>query len=225
MTYSPTTVLAAVLALAGIVPTVEAQITPELLSRASAQYERLDGMCADFEQRLVVPLLGTEVHSSGRLCSKRPAYFRMDFRDPDGDAVVADGEHLWVFFPSSQPGQVLRSQLGEGAEVDFAREFLSDPGVKYRATHEGTELVDGLRSHRFLLDPVVSGLGYTKARVWIDESQALVRRVEIHQENGSVRHLSLHDIDLAPGLTASDFRFVVPSGVLVVGVGEYSREG
>lgn len=194
--------------------------TPELLVRAADRYARLDGMCAAFLQRLEVPLLGNEVQSHGRLCSKRPAYFRMDFEDPEGDAVVADGSHLWVYFPSSQPGQVLKSPLGDGGAIDFTREFLADPGVKYSATDEGPEEVDGRNTHRFVLDPNTDDLGYTLARVWIDVDEALIRRVEIHQDNGSIRHVTLQGIDLAPSMPTSDFDFDVPTGVQVITMGQ-----
>lgn len=194
--------------------------TPELLVRAAARYADLDGMCAAFLQRLEVPLLGTEVASHGRLCSKRPAYFRMDFDDPEGDAVVADGSHLWVYFPSSQPGQVLKSPLSDGGAIDFTREFLADPGVKYSATDEGPEEVDGRATRRFVLDPNTDDLGYTRARVWIDVGEALIRRVEIHQDNGSIRHVTLQGIDLAPRMATSDFDFDVPTGVQVITMGQ-----
>ncbi len=225
MTESSPIVLTALLVLAVPSPGLAGQSAPDLLLRAAAKYEQLDGMCASFQQRLEVPLLETEVPSSGRLCSKQPAFFRMDFVEPDGDAIVADGEHLWVYFPSSQPGQVLRSPLGEGAQVDFTREFLSDPGVKYEATEEGTDLVSGRGTTRFALDPKTGGLGYTLAKVWIDTELALIRRVEIHQDNGSIRHVTLNNIDLAPGMTASEFQFTQPSGVQVVSIGEDARDG
>ena len=224
MTESSRIVSTTLLALAASAPALEGQATPDLLLRAADKYEQLDGLCADFRQRLEVPLLDTEVPSRGRLCSKQPAYFRMDFEEPSGDAIVADGEHLWVYFPSSQPGQVLRSPLGAGAEVDFTREFLSDPGVKYEATDEGTEVLQGRTTHRYLLDPVATGLGYTMAKVWIDTELALIRQVEIHQDNGSIRHVTLSEIDLAPGMTAAEFSFDAPSDVHVVSIGEGALE-
>jgi len=187
----------------------------QLLERASQRFDALDGLCASFEQRLQVPLLGTDNTSQGRLCQRPPHYFAMDFSTPQGDRIVADGEHLWVYYPSTQPGQVLRTSLSTTGAIDFYREFLADPTTKYAVTAEGAETVDGRTAQRFRLEPKQS-LGYLRATVWIDESDALIRRVEIEQENGSLRRVDLTDLQLNPQFAAGTFTFDPPAGTRVM---------
>ena len=49
-----------------------------LLVRASEHFGQIDGLCAEFEQTMVVPLLGSEVRSRGQLCQRPPHFFAMD---------------------------------------------------------------------------------------------------------------------------------------------------
>ena len=48
-----------------------------VLESAGRVYREATGICSDFEQTLVVPLLGQDVQGSGRLCTRRPGLFSM----------------------------------------------------------------------------------------------------------------------------------------------------
>ena len=192
-----------------------AQSTDALLERASDRYASFGSLCADFVQRLHVPLLSQTTESRGRLCQMSPNFFRMDFADPEGDMVVADGEFLWLYYPSTQPGQVVQTDLSTRGAIDFHAEFLSEPTTRYDVHSEGRETVQGRATERIRLEPRET-VSYRGARVWIDVENALVRRVEIEQEGGSVRWLELSALEIDPGLEASDFRFDVPEGIHVV---------
>lgn len=191
----------------------------DVLSAAAERYESVTTVCAEFEQELSVPLLDTERTSRGTLCQQQPNLFSMDFSDPDGDRVVADGTHFWIWFRSQNPGQVMQVPVDPArGGLDFYREFLRDPLTKYELTGEGTEMVDGTRTRRILLEPRMSR-GYESATVWIDPATDLIRRVEIRESNGSVRRITLSDVRLDPRVPAGTFAFVVPDGVQVISAG------
>ncbi|HEX9886253.1 MAG TPA: outer membrane lipoprotein carrier protein LolA [Longimicrobiales bacterium] len=124
------------------------------LEAAEARYAAVEALCADFHQSLSVPLLGEEREGAGRLCQERPNLFSMRFGDPEGDAIVVDGDFAWLYTPSQNPGQVLRTAAGNiGSGLDFHGEFLENPREKYRAALEATEMVAGRDCHRILLEP------------------------------------------------------------------------
>lgn len=187
----------------------------ELMDAAAARYASIDGLCATFEQTLEVVLLGQRVESRGTVCQMDPGYFRMRFSDPDGDLIVADGEFLWLYTPSSHPGQVVRTAMaGALRTVDFQREFLEDPSMKYRMEDLGTDPErPDLRGVR--LTPRASS-PYRSAEVWVDPEDALVHRIRIEQTNGSVRTVALHDLVVDPPQDPADYRFTPPPGVTVV---------
>jgi len=151
------------------------------------------------------------------MCQMTPNFFRMDFADPDGDVIVADGSHLWMYLPSAQPGQAIRRPMAaSGQTMDFNREFLEDPGVKYAPELIGREAVAGVDTQHIRLIPRTSS-EYTSADVWLDAAEHLIRKIRIEHANGSIRTLDLSDIELDPALDATHFEFTPPSGTHVVG--------
>lgn len=188
----------------------------QLLEEASRRYAALDGFCAEFEQERIVPLLDQETRSRGTLCQMRPGYFLMDFSEPDGDRVVADGESLWIYYPSIDPDQVIRTRLGGPAGTfDFHAEFLEDPARRFEAEYLRREEATGRSTHVIALRPVEAA-GYEEARVWLEVERGLIRKMEIVEENESVRRVTLSDIRVNPGLDPSRFAFEPPEDAQVL---------
>lgn len=185
-----------------------------ILSRAATRLAALQGFCGDFRQEIRIPLLGQTTRSAGRLCQQRPNLFVMDFTDPQGDRVVADGAWVWTYFPSTDPRQVVRFPLAEQGRMDFFQEFVSEPGVRYVPTLQGEETVGGRSTWRIALEPRDRSY-FEGATVWIDRETSLMRKVEILQENGSVRVVELGDLELNPSIPEGRFRFTPPEGVQV----------
>lgn len=214
---SPYTLLLSTLATLVTVAPAGAQDTGlEALEAAAERYASIRTICADFVQVLDNPLLGSEKTSRGRLCQQRPNRFRMDFAEPDGDEVVADGTWFWVYYKSLDEGQVLRFPLDPSrGGLDFFREFLSEPAAKYTVTTEGEDTVDGHATLRLALAPR-SSRGLESARVWVDPAARLIRRIEVTEDNGLTRRVSLSSVALDPTLDGDHFEFTVPPGVDVV---------
>jgi outer membrane lipoprotein-sorting protein len=187
-----------------------------LLESAGRVYRASTGMCADFKQVLSVPLLGDEIKGEGRLCARQPGLFSMRFTEPRGDVLLADGIWFWVYRPSSEPRQVLRAALTTGLRgVDFYSEFLDAPRDKYRAEYRGQDTITGNAVHRIALTPSHPA-PYRSAVLWIESAVPLLRKVEITEENGSVRTVTLGAVDVSPRLGADAFRFTPPVGAQVI---------
>ncbi|MEE8487899.1 MAG: outer membrane lipoprotein carrier protein LolA, partial [Gemmatimonadota bacterium] len=77
-----------------------------VLARAEAVYDGLNSLEAQFEQTIEVTLLGRSRTGSGTWYQKGRGRFVMDFSDPVDDLIVADGSYLWLYYPSTHPGQV-----------------------------------------------------------------------------------------------------------------------
>ncbi len=195
----------------------EAANPTAIVERASGVYSALTGFCADFRQTLTSPLLRQVTRSRGRMCQRQPDRFAMRFSDPEGDLVVADGEWLWVYFPSSDAGQVIRSPMTSGTRgrFDFHREFLSDPGRRYAPEYLRAEELDGASTHVIRLVPREPS-AYREARVWIDAETWFIRRTEVEEENGNVREVELARFDPNPPAENDTFRFTPPPGVQVI---------
>jgi outer membrane lipoprotein-sorting protein len=187
-----------------------------VLESAGKTYRVTSALCADFRQTLSVPLLGQNISGRGRLCSKQPGLFSMRFTEPAGDLYLADGTWLWMYTPSTDKKQVLRWRMAQGPRgVDFYREFLDAPRQKYRADYRGRETIDGKAAHRIQLTPLQAA-PYRNADVWIDVTGALLRQVQIREENGSVRTITLAATDARTPPPAAAFTFAPPTGTQVI---------
>lgn len=186
-----------------------------VLRAAERVYDGIRSMEADFAQQVHVPLVGQTTRSQGKLYHRRPDRFLMQFSDPQGDLVLADGRHLWMYYPSIDARQVMRTSMaGAGQQVDLHREFLSNPTERYNAVLQGVENVGGRPAHVLVLTPRTRS-GYRQVRLWIDREDSLVRRFEITEENESVRTLELRNIRRNPTLPDQLFQFTPPAGAQI----------
>ena len=187
----------------------------DILERAENAYSGVRSMEADFVQEVYVPLLESSQHSRGKLFHRSPDRFLMRFSQPEGDLVVTDGRYIWMYYPSNDPGQVMRAPLAEGGQqVDLQREFLSDATSRYTATRTGSRSIGGREAHALTLVPRGQS-PYSEVRIWVDTADHLVRRFEITEQNGTIRRLEMSN--LHPNVTLSDdlFDFSPPPGVQV----------
>ena len=188
---------------------------PEAILRATSRaYEAMDAVRADFQQLLRNPLLGRTTTSEGTLYQKEPDKFLMDFSDPEGDVIVSDGRYFWMYFPSVDEKQVLRTPRRDQA-LDLQAQFVGDPVQRFAYTYHGTETVRGREAHVMTLEPRRPA-GYEEMKVWIDVRDHLVRRFELTEENGNVRHLELMDVRVNPTLPDSLFEFTPPADAIIV---------
>lgn len=187
-----------------------------ILNGAAERYASVETLCADFDQRLEVPLLRSERTGSGRVCQARPNLFAMRFSDPEGDAIVADGESVWVYFPSNDERQVLRTEADRTAGgEDFHREFLVEPEARYEITYEANETIAGHATDRLRLVPK-GPASYRAAVIWIDRGEPVLRQVRIEEENSSIRTITLQNVEFGASPGADWFTFTPPDGAVVI---------
>jgi len=195
-----------------------AQDAQAIIGRAARVYRSLASLRADFVQVIDNPMIDS-AESRGTLVQAGPAKLAMRFSDPPGEAIVVDGEHVWVYTPSTVPDQVVRLSVPSGGPVygyNLLAWLLDRPAERYHPSFLRSERIDGRATDAIQLIPAVPNLPFTKAVVWIDRENALPRRLEIHEESGATRTLNLSRIQVNQSVPASTFQFKVPSGVRVI---------
>ncbi|HYF40077.1 MAG TPA: outer membrane lipoprotein carrier protein LolA [Gemmatimonadales bacterium] len=206
-----------VLWLLGAVP-ASAQDARAIIGRAAQVYRSLSSMQADFVQVIDNPMIDS-AESKGTLMQAGPSKLAMRFSDPPGEAIVIDGRHVWVYTPSTVPDQVVRMAVPSGGPVygyNLLAWLLDRPNERYRPSYLKSERIDGRITDVIQLVPAVPDLPFTKAVVWIDRENALPRRLEIHEQSGAVRTLSLKRIRINQQLPERTFAFKVPAGARIV---------
>ncbi|HET7230615.1 MAG TPA: outer membrane lipoprotein chaperone LolA [Longimicrobium sp.] len=188
----------------------------EILRRVEQTAAGVRTLEADFVQTLRVPLLDTNRTSTGKLYQRKPDRFLMRFTDPAGDVMVADGRHFWIYYPSSDRTQVIRTSIAEGGEqADFQRQFLSNATARFVATLNGEETVAGRQTYALTLVPKRES-PYKVIRIWVDKEDNLVRRFEMTEENDSVRRVELRNLRVNQPVNDALFTFTPPAGTQVI---------
>jgi outer membrane lipoprotein carrier protein len=187
-----------------------------VLRRAAAAYAKITSMRAQFMQRRENPLLGSTNISRGTLYQRDPDRFALKFSDPAGDIIVSDGQYFWLYYPSADRRQVLRSTARQGAgAVDLQSQFIGDPLTRFSHQYHGTERLSGRTVHVLTLTPRRDA-GYKTLKVWVDAGDYLVRRFQITEPSGAVVEFQLDNVRLNPKLGDDIFRFTPPAGATVI---------
>ena len=193
-----------------------------VLDKASRSYEAVKSLSADFIQIVDNPLIGGPDTTRGKLFQSRPSFFAMRFTSPKGDRVVADGHRLWLYTPSTTPGQVIRTAIpGTGTTgPNLIGQFVERPRERYTARYlRADSLADGVADVVVLVPRAPSpppDLPYSEATVWISRRDGLVRRIDIVESSGQRRTIILQNLAVNRGVPSREFRFSPPAGSRIV---------
>jgi outer membrane lipoprotein carrier protein len=190
-----------------------------ILDRASATYQTIASLSADFVQIITNPMIGTPDTTRGRLYQMRPSRFAMRFTAPTGDRIVADGRFLWLYTPSTTPGQVIRSRIPEYGTTgpNLIGQFVEQPRERYTAQYARADsLPDGGPVDVIRLVPKRHEQPYSEAKIWVGREDGLVHRVDIMESAGQERTVILRNIRVNRGVPGRELTFAPPAGVRVV---------
>jgi outer membrane lipoprotein carrier protein len=209
----------AALSLAAVAAPAKAQSVDATIDRAVAAWGKVKTVRGTFEQTVTNPITSSSARATGTYMQERPNRLAIRFSSPATDAIVADGKALWVYLPTSAPGQVIKRPAADRSAVpiDPTGQFLDSPRAKYDITAAGTKTIDGHAAHGLLLVAKKGGSApVARATVWVDDDDALIREFESSDANGVTRHVHLTSLELNKPLDAGAFTFTIPKGVKVI---------
>jgi outer membrane lipoprotein carrier protein len=196
-----------------------AQRPEATLQRAIAAYASAETISARFNQTVTNPLTDRTLTTSGELMRRRPNLLSISFTGVTTDRIVSDGSNLWVYLPSSAPGQVIKvpTAAGEsGMLIDPMGQILSAPVSSYTITDAGTGVVGGEATHAITLTPKSRAALFTKATLWIDDTDGIVRQLESTEPSGLVRKITVTRFRTNVAIPKSAFQFVPPPNARII---------
>lgn len=209
----------AVVALHAATPvTVTAQGAEAAYERVARAWGATRTLEAAFEQQVTNPLLGRTATSRGLFQQQRPGKVAITFADPAGDRIVGDGKSLWVYLPSSTPGQVLKLPAdADGAIVaDLLGQLLDSPRRAFAISDGDAVTLNGRGTRRVTLTPRSAGtVPFKSAVLWIDDKEPRPVRVQVVDSQGIDRTITLTSWRTDAELPKDAFVFRVPKGVKV----------
>jgi outer membrane lipoprotein carrier protein len=188
-----------------------------LIERSARAYQQAKSFRATFRQILADSMIGT-YESEGSLIQAGESKLAMRFTDPAGDAIVMDGEHIWVYTPSTTPGQVIRLKVPSDPTYgpNLLAWFLTNPTERYSSRFVKSDAVGGRGVDVVALTPLDRSMPFTEALVYLDQYDYLPRRLEVLERTGNRRTLILTAVETNHRNAPNTFTFEVPNGVRVV---------
>lgn len=211
-------IISAFSALALVAANLGAQSPEAIMDRAASNYASMKTMRAEFRQTITNPLTGTTSTSRGELLRRQPNLLAINFTDPRGDRVVADGKSVWVYLPSSAPGQVVRlsARNKSAGAIDPGTLFLTSPRARYTMKSGGTAVLGGVKTGVVILTPKASNAPFTRAKVWVDASTGNVKQFEVTDANGLTRFVVITKLTPNATIDRSAFSFTPPRNARIV---------
>ena len=162
-------------------------------------------------------MIGT-YESQGNLIQAGESKLSMRFTDPAGDAIVMDGEHIWVYTPSTTPKQVIRLKVPSDPTFgpNLLAWFLTRPTERYNSRFVKSDAVAGRGVDVVALTPLDRNLPFSNALVYLDQYDYLPRRLEVKEKSGNLRTLILTGVETNRRYSSNTFTFDVPSGVKII---------
>lgn len=186
---------------------------PEAIAaRADRALAALSSLQADFVQRVVNPVLEKTEIGHGTLYYRAPGQYRIEYRYPKGDVVVDDGTWIWIYLPSSQPGQVIR-QPADGSGGANPLTYLRDLRSMYEVVLAGSETLSGELSDHLALEPRSEDAPFTRVDVWVGRESGLMRQVRTRTPDGVEKSYTFTSLQRGAKVAGSRFEFSPPPGV------------
>jgi len=207
----------ALIGLAVAAAPAHAQNADSIVQRTATTYRQLHSLTASFDQVVSNDMLGT-YNSRGTLAQSGPSRLSMRFTDPAGEAIVIDGTWIWIYTPSTAPGQVLRAPIvrAAGYGVNLLGWLLDRPTERYAVSYLRADDIAGTAVDVLRMTPAVEGLPFTSATLWLARSDGLPRRIEVTEPSGNHRTLTLSKLRTNVTLPSDTFVFTPPKGVKVI---------
>ena len=178
-----------------------------LAASLSSRYDAIDTMRLRFVQTASSAFMDTDERYSGLLTFSDVAY-RIE---TSNQTIVTDGVTTWVHNRSER--QVIINDFVEDESAFSLTQFLGSFSDDYRATYQGSELLDGTGHERLRLHPVDDFAAFRQVDLWIRDNDGLVTRLIAVDLNDVRMVFELSSIEVDPVLDPDSFSFQIPDGV------------
>ncbi len=178
--------------------------------RINAFLEGVDSLRADFSQTLYDEELNRLEDASGDLFLLRPGRFRWDYVRPYEQAIVSDGETLWMY--DSELLQVTVKTLDTA--IENTPTMLLSSSASLEDHFDVSELPSQDDKVWVELRPKSSDATFSNIRVRFNAGE--LDSMELVDNFGQITHLEFKNIDKNLPLDEELFQFNPPEGVDVI---------
>jgi outer membrane lipoprotein carrier protein len=197
-------------------PAVAAEKAPgleQLLDGIEKRYAGT-GFTADFFQESMLKAMQITDTAEGRLIVQRPDKMRWEYRMPDIQIIITDGESMWIYRPADQ--QVMVGPAPEFFGRGKGAGFLSDIRQIRKSFKVALQQAENDAYHRLRLLPLKPMPELSEVILSVSKTDYRIDQVVTFNAYGDETRIVLTDyrFDMVPDDALFDFK--IPEGVEVV---------
>lgn len=187
----------------------------DLARKLQETYEKSATFQADFTQTTALPQSSRQRLGEGSMVIAKPGLMRWDYRQPDQQVFVCDGQTMAMYF--AQAAQMMVMPAREYLKSDVTYAFFLGTGDILRDFAARLPPADYCCGERpsLQLFPRVEHGQVEHLEVWLDE-RSLIRRLKIIDHFGSITELNFSNIRLNQKVDPERFKFTPPPGTEIV---------
>ncbi|UCE27114.1 MAG: outer membrane lipoprotein carrier protein LolA, partial [Candidatus Coatesbacteria bacterium] len=200
---------------AGITPPAAAIEVETIVENASARYDELTDFSAGLWLITTSAFIEQETVLKGRLYSRKPNRFRIEYYYPSDQTVVFDGTTLYFYNPATN--QVVIYPV-EGITGDETVESVFEAAeTRYDFEDDGEVTLSGeYKTYKLKMTAKSSSATYPTVWAWIDAEEWVARRVDLYDYDGNVTSYRLFVFKYNQGYGSGKFVFEIPDGAEVI---------
>jgi len=196
---------------AGAAPTSAEDIAKKL----QVTYEKSASFQADFTQSTSLQQSRRQRNGEGSMLIAKPGLMRWDYRQPDQQVFICDGQTMSMYFAKAAQMMVMSAKEYLQSDVTYAF-FLGTGDIlrDFEAKLPKADYCCG-ESPTLQLFPRAEHGQVEHLDVWLDD-RSLVRRLKIADHFGSITELNFTNIRLNQKIERNIFTFTPPPGTEIV---------
>lgn len=201
-----------------------AEVPPEagaagdaLLRKVGERYAAARTLSARFRQEIPLQNVGIVRKASGKLYFGRPLMMRWEYREPEEQLFLADGEYF--YFRAAGSLEVIRRRVDEkslGGKIPLLLLFGKGDIAEMFRVEESVSRKGGAETILRLLPRGDGAPEVRRIDLVVGSRDGVIHEVHLFDRLGGENHLYLSDIEFDPLLPPDLFRFRRPAGVPVV---------
>ncbi len=188
-----------------------------LLKKVGDRYAAAKTFSARFRQEIPLENLGIVRKASGTLYFGRPLKMRWDYRTPETQLFLADGDYF--YFRPADSREVIRTKMDEkslGGKIPLLLLFGKGEITEMFRLEDSSLLQGGEEAVLRLIPRGDGAPDVRRIDLVVSTRDDIVREVHLYDRLGGQNHLYLSDSRFDPSLPADLFRFHKTPGVSVV---------
>lgn len=200
-------------------PSWAADLAPQAVAqKIQESYAKTRSLRAEFQQTTSSRMSDRQRLGAGTMVLAKPGLMRWDYREPDQQVFVCDGQKISMYFAKER--QMMVTPAKDYLESDVTYAFFTGKGDIQRdfvvADPEEEDIVEPKTAYQLKLTPKQGHPQIDFINLWVDRNTFLMQRLKVTDKFGTVTDLIFSKVSINEEAPATIFSFTPPEGTEVI---------